>query len=172
MCRGTSAVQSYHMITVQNHLLRSKSSNYFACTCTQSLPLTKQHEPITWSKNVYQPKTKHNHLSLYLCIPLCLLVVLLLHSYHKQIIEERRKQKRPKMSTYEHEFLNIEVPASSNIFVQFISLFMTKFIFVLSEIYLLIYNFLVQTFVLKVHMNCQGCRIKVKKVLRKIEGNV
>jgi hypothetical protein len=45
------------------------------------------------------------------------------------------------MSTYEHEFLNIEVPASSNIFVQFISLFMTKFIYILSEIYLLIYTF-------------------------------
>ncbi|CAJ2640809.1 unnamed protein product [Trifolium pratense] len=28
----------------------------------------------------------------------------------------------------------------------------------------------IETFVLKVHMHCQGCRIKVRKVLRKIEG--
>ncbi|CAK8566609.1 unnamed protein product [Lathyrus sativus] len=31
-------------------------------------------------------------------------------------------------------------------------------------------NIEVQTFVLKVHMNCEGCRAKVKKVLRKVEG--
>ncbi|XP_058783589.1 heavy metal-associated isoprenylated plant protein 28-like [Vicia villosa] len=31
-------------------------------------------------------------------------------------------------------------------------------------------NIEVQTLVLKVHMNCEGCRAKVKKVLRKVEG--
>ncbi|CAL5203178.1 unnamed protein product [Lathyrus oleraceus] len=33
-----------------------------------------------------------------------------------------------------------------------------------------LFNIEVQTFVLKVHMNCEGCRAKVKKVLRKVEG--
>ncbi|XP_004503195.1 uncharacterized protein [Cicer arietinum] len=28
----------------------------------------------------------------------------------------------------------------------------------------------IETFVLKVHMNCQGCRTKVRKILRKVEG--
>ncbi|XP_019418777.1 PREDICTED: heavy metal-associated isoprenylated plant protein 32 [Lupinus angustifolius] len=33
------------------------------------------------------------------------------------------------------------------------------------------YEFLkIETFVLKVHMNCQGCMNKVRKVLRKIDG--
>lgn len=44
--------------------------------------------------------------------------------------------------------------------------FSLNLISILAELYI----WIAQTVVLKVHMNCQGCMNKVKKVLRKIEG--
>jgi hypothetical protein len=61
MCRGTSAVQSYHMITVQNHLLRSKSSNYFACT--QSFP-----DKTAWTYNLVKKTFTNPKQNTIICL--------------------------------------------------------------------------------------------------------
>jgi uncharacterized transporter YbjL len=87
MCRGISAVQSYHMITAQNHLLRSKSSNYFACT--QSFP-----DKTAWTYNLVK-KTFTNpkqNTTICLFIYTCLVSISTTPAFISQTNHRRKKK--------------------------------------------------------------------------------